>query len=139
MQKDPPHQRKTHHKNAHRATALHNANPKRKRSLISTRESCPGQQLACWCTMQTRLHLDNVTEHEHVWVSGGLVSSPHICVVSILLQLSSFQSQGLQLSASHEFSISSIQLLLNPHEFSDIQVDLGGWAAKHSTADLSIV
>lgn len=35
--------------------------------------------------------------------------------VSVPLQLSSFRSQRLQLSASHEISISSIQLLLNPH------------------------
>lgn len=48
-------------------------------------------------------------------------SSPHVLSVSVLSQLSSVQSRGLQLSTSLEISISSTQLLLNPHEFYGIQ------------------
>ena len=63
-----PHQTTTHRKNAHRPTA------KNKRSLISTRETCPGRRLASPGTTQATLQLDNNrAERGDVWVSDRLV------------------------------------------------------------------
>jgi len=63
-----PHQTTTHRKNAHRPTA------KNKRSLISTRETCPGRRLASRGTTQATLQLDNNrAERGDVWVSDRLV------------------------------------------------------------------
>lgn len=56
---------------------------KRKRSLFSTRDSCPGQQPASRCSTQATLQLDNATEHEDAWISDGLMctlSSAQRCI-----------------------------------------------------------